>query len=169
MRVSANAGAEASPTSSASTTSKSAGVQVAAENAFSKPDSGEDQADFAPRNHPEPDEAFIAWCALPAPTAATSLPTTATARRAPAIPIFRFDERLDPGLDTDLEEEDRDEEVTDGSELALDPFRRGEFPGERGTGHERADYGRQFGGVGELRKSECERECERNQRSRRAG
>ena len=101
------------------------GIQVAAENAFSEPDGGEDQADFAPRNHPEPDEALVARRPPGADRGDQLADDGDREQGACDSQHFRFDERLDPGLDADLEEEDRNEQVTDRSELALDPFRRG--------------------------------------------
>ena len=142
------------------------GVEVAAEDAFAQPDGGEDQADFAPRNHPEPDERLVAWRA-PGADGGDQLADDGDGEQGSCdSQHFRFDERLDPGLDADPEKEDRDEQVTDRSELALDPFRRGAAR-ERETRHKRSDDGRELGGVGELRECERERKRERNQRARR--
>ena len=142
------------------------GVEVAAENALSEPDGGEDQADFAPWNHPEPDETLVARSA-PCADRGDQLADDGDGEQGSCdSQHFRFDERLDPGLDTDPEKEDRDEQVTDRRELALDPFRRGATR-ERETGHERTDDGRRVRGVRELRECEGERKRERNQRARR--
>ena len=101
------------------------GVEIVAEHAFSSPIVAKINPTSPRGSIPSPMRRLSPG-APDAPTAATSLPTTATTSRAPAIPEhFRFDERLDSGLDADLEEEHRDEQVTDGRELALDPLRRG--------------------------------------------
>ena len=103
------------------------------------------------------------------PTAATSLPIDRDhqQRRGDAEHLG-VDELLDLGLDADLEEEHRDEQVPDRRELALDALLR-RAAREREAGDERTDDRRELGGVGQLRERERERERDRHQGARRLG
>ena len=87
-----------------------------------------------------------------------SLPSTATTSSPPAMPSTSGLTKVSTSaLDADLEEEDRDEQVADRRELALDAF-RGRAARQREAGDERADDRRELRRVGELGEPERERE-----------
>ena len=85
-----------------------------------------------------------------APSGDSSFPTTATTRRIAGVAEHRaLDEGADVGVDADLQEEHRDEQVADRAELAADALGLA-APGQRDAGHERTDDRGQLGGVGQL-------------------
>ena len=96
------------------------GVLVAIEDRLAQPDGREDQADLTARDHAQADEALVPR----RPGRADSgddLPDQGHGEQAGADGEHRrVEERLDPGVDADLEEEHGDEEVADGCELAGD-------------------------------------------------
>ena len=77
----------------------------------------------------------------------------------------RLRELPDVGVDADLQEEDRDEQVPDRLQLPPDAIGRVAAT-EREPGDERADDRRELGRVGELGERERERERERDERAR---
>ena len=138
------------------------GVEIAAEDPLAEPDGREDQPDLAAGDHPEPDQQLVARRAERADRG-QQLADDGDGEQAAGDPEhLGLDERLDPGADPDLEEEDRDEQVPDRRELALDPLRRGAAR-EREAGDERTDDRRELRGVGELREAERERDTRSQQ------
>ena len=78
------------------------------------------------------------------------------------------DELPDVGVDPDLQEEDRNEQMRDRRELARARGPAAGLRGERDAGDERADDRRELGRVRELGDRERERERDRDERARRA-
>ena len=61
------------------------GVEVVAEHAVLEADGGEDQADLAAGQHPEPDQQLVAAARRWRPSGDSSFPTTATTRRIAGV------------------------------------------------------------------------------------
>ena len=78
----------------------------------------------------------------------------------------RLEHRLEVGVDADLGEEHRDEDVADGAEVAGDAVVLVALP-EPEAGHEGADDERQLGGVGELGERDRRRQRGDGDRGRR--
>ena len=132
-----------------STTATSAPYRSWLEHAVGQTDAGEDQADLAAGQHPEPDHEPVADAAEQ-PEPGDELADAGHDARARAMSARRLGsrERAEVGVDADLQEEHGDEQVADRRELPAHALgRRG--AAQRDAGGERTDDRGELGGVGE--------------------
>ena len=144
------------------------GVEVPAEDPLAEADGGEDEADLSAGDHPDADEQLVAWRADGA-NRREELPDDRHGEEPGRDPEhLRLEERLDASTDPDLEEEHRDEQVTNRGELALDALGR-RAAGQREACDECSDDRRELRSICELREAERERERDRDEGSSGSG
>ena len=143
-------------------------VLVLAQYVVGQADAGEDEADLAAGEHPEADQEPVPDAAEQAHAGDELAEAGHDAEHRDEGEEVGVGERVEVGLDADLEEEDRDEQVADRGELPPDARgRRGATQGD--AGRERTHDRGEVRGVGEQGEHQREREGDRHERARRPG
>ncbi len=143
-------------------------VELLVEHTLAQPDAGEDQPDFAARQHADADEQAIgppAGCAQPR----HQLPDGGHGeQRAGDQQPLRPEHRAEVGVDADQHEEHRHEHSCDAVEVGCHPL--GVTAAADGQpGHEGADDERQLGGVGEQGEAQDQQQGHHRQRGTGSG